>query len=104
MSIEMTSTLPEPVAGSEFSTEQKEYLTGLFAGIAARGQRFSDIDAASSRKSEDLIFEERVKRELHPLDAYGQVAENAYPNKAPDQEDIFRFKGNGLFFLSPLPH
>jgi ferredoxin-nitrite reductase len=102
MSIEMTSTLPEPAAASEFSPEQKEYLTGLFAGIAARGQRFSDLEAASSRKSEDLIFEERVKRELHPLDAYGQIAENALANKAPDKEEIFRFKWNGLFFLTPV--
>src|ERR1043166_1475138 len=102
MSIEMTSTLPEPAAASEFSPEQKEYLTGLFAGIAARGQRFSDLEAASSRKSEDLIFEERVKRELHPLDAYGQIAENALANKAPDKVEIFRFKWNGLFFLTPV--
>src|SRR5688572_13861432 len=87
-----------------FSAEQKEYLSGLFAGIAARGQRFSDGQDAplETRITEDLIFEERVKRELHPLDAYEQILENAIGNKAPDKEETFRFKWNGLFFLTPV--
>jgi ferredoxin-nitrite reductase len=42
-----------------------------------------------------------VKHELHPLDAYDQILENAATNKAPDKEEIFRFKWNGLFFLTP---
>src|ERR1043165_6627162 len=92
------ATLPETAAG--FSAEQKEYLAGLFAGVAARGQKFSD--AAPTPKDEDHIFEERVKRELHPLDAYDQIVENAIGNKAPDKEDLFRFKWNGLFFLTPV--
>ena len=50
------ATLPEPTAG--FSAEQKEYLAGLFAGTAVRGQKFSD--AAPAPSHEDLIFEERV--------------------------------------------
>src|SRR4029453_6809036 len=50
---------------------------------------------------DDLIFEERVKRELHPLDAYQQLLDNAASNKAPEKEEIFRFKWNGLFFLTP---
>src|SRR5438093_967118 len=102
MSIEMNATLPEPTASSGFSPEQKEYLTGLFAGIAARGQTFSDAQPAPAERSEDPIFEERVKRELHPLDAYEQIVENALGNKAPQKEDIFRFKWNGLFFLTPV--
>ena len=83
-----------------FTPEQKEYLAGLFAGAAARGQKFSDVEPAPP--NEDLIFEERVKRELHPLDAYEQIVENSVNNKAPDKEDIFRFKWNGLFFLTPV--
>ena len=90
-------------ASPNFTTEQKEYLTGLFAGIAARGQRFSDVEPApSTPKTDDLILEERIKRELHPLDAYPQVVENAIANKPPDKEDTFRFKWQGLFFLSPV--
>ncbi len=94
-------TLPEPIASAGFSAEQKEYLTGLFAGVAARGQKFSDVEPALTAK-EDLILEERIKRELHPLDAYEQIVENAIGNKAPDKEEVFRFKWNGLFFLTPV--
>jgi ferredoxin-nitrite reductase len=96
----MNATLPEPLANAGFTPEQKEYLSGLFAGVAARGQKFSDVEPAP--KNDDLIFEERVKRELHPLDAYEQLVENAIGNKAPDKEDLFRFKWNGLFFLTPV--
>src|SRR5205814_2379325 len=46
--------------------------------------------------------EERVKRDLHPLDAYTRLLDNATANKAPEKEDIFRFKWNGLFFLTPV--
>lgn len=97
----MNSTLPEPLASAGFTAEQKEYLAGIFAGTAARGQRFSDVEP-TPKIAEDLIFEERVKRELHPLDAYEQLLENAIGNKAPDKEEIFRFKWNGLFFLTPV--
>ncbi len=100
----MNSLLPEPLEQAGFTAEQKEYLAGLFAGIAARGVRFSDVEPApaAEAKTEDLIFEERVKRELHPLDAYAQIVENALGNKAPDKEETFRFKWNGLFFLTPI--
>ena len=97
--------LPEPIAAAGFNAEQKEYLSGLFAGVSARGQRFSDVEpapAAPAAPKEELIYEERIKRELHPLDAYEQLVENAMSNKAPDKEDIFRFKWNGLFFLTPV--
>ncbi len=96
----MNSTLPEPSAAG-FSAEQKEYLAGLFAGTAARGQKFSDVEPAPGER-EDEIVEERIKRELHPLDAYEQLVENAVGNKAPDKEEIFRFKWHGLFFLTPM--
>ncbi len=96
-----STTLSERSANTGFTPEQKEYLAGLFAGVAARGQRFSEVEPAST-PPEDLIFEERVKRELHPLDAYDQILENAIGNKAPDKEDTFRFKWNGLFFLTPV--
>ena len=96
----MSTTLPEPLASAGFTPEQKEYLSGLFAGAAARGKTFADVEPAP--QNEDLILEERIKRELHPLDAYDQLAENAMGNKAPDKEDLFRFKWHGLFFLTPV--
>ncbi len=100
-----TTTLPAEFNGQAFSTEQKEYLTGLLAGavVAKGGVRFGDVEPTEGRAAlEDRIFEERVKRELHPLDAYAQILENAVGNKAPDKEEIFRFKWNGLFFLTPI--
>jgi ferredoxin-nitrite reductase len=98
----MNTVLPEPLATAGFTVEQKEYLTGLFAGIAARGKSFADVEPANVSGTEALIFEERVKRELHPLDSYDQIVENAAGNLAPDKEDTFRFKWNGLFYLSPV--
>ena len=95
----MNPTLPEQIAAG-FTPEQKEYLSGLFAGAAARGKSFADAEPLPV--AEDLIAEERIKRELHPLDAYEQIVENAVGNKAPDKEEIFRFKWNGLFFLTPV--
>lgn len=95
----------QSINGQALSSEQANYLTGFFAGVGARGQRFSDLEAAPSGgkqvSHEDLIFEERVKRELHPLDAYPLLLENAAANKAPEKEEIFRFKWNGLFYLTP---
>ncbi len=92
--------------GQSFNAEQKEYLSGLFAGVAARGIGFGDVAPNPAGESkpplDDLIFEERVKRELHPLDAYQQLLDNAVANKAPDKEETFRFKWNGLFFLTPV--
>ncbi|MEO8352792.1 MAG: NirA family protein, partial [Chthoniobacteraceae bacterium] len=100
------TTLPiSTINGAPLDQEQANYLTGFFAGIAARGQRFSDTEPTPQPTEtvslDDLIFEERVKRELHPLDAYPALLEHAAANKAPDKEDLFRFKWNGLFFLTP---
>jgi ferredoxin-nitrite reductase len=102
----MTTTLPlEQIKGEPLTTVQRDYLEGFFAGLAARGLKFSDVESApqpaKTVQPHDLIFEERVKRELHPLDAYPQLLENAAANRAPDKESIFRFKWNGLFYLTP---
>ena len=104
----MSNTLQIPVQhinGDPLNDEQRKFLEGYFAGLAAHGVTFGDVEpvpAAEKQSSlDDLIFEERVKRELHPLDAYDQIVENAVNNKTPDKEEIFRFKWNGLFFLSP---
>jgi ferredoxin-nitrite reductase len=91
--------------GEPLNTEQQKYLEGFFAGLAAQGVTFGDVQSAPAEKKvslDELIFEERLKRELHPLDAYDQIVENALANKTPDKEDIFRFKWNGLFFLTPV--
>jgi hypothetical protein len=102
----MNGTIPiENIKGEALTTAQRDYLEGFFAGLAARGLKFSDVDPtpqpARTVQQADLIFEERVKRELHPLDAYPQLLQNAAANQAPDKESTFRFKWNGLFYLAP---
>ncbi len=101
-----TAALPiNAVNGDPLSPEQTNYLSGFFAGVSARGQRFTDVEGAPAVEKtvshEDLIFEERVKKELHPLDAYPVLLDYAAANKAPEKEEIFRFKWNGLFYLTP---
>ncbi len=102
-----TSSLPfHSIEGTPLSVEQTRYLSGFFSGIAARGLRFSDVAPSASREvlkdqPEELIFEERVKREQHPLDAFPALLDLARANKPPEKDDLFRFKWNGLFFLTP---
>ena len=94
------------VAGQKLSSEQSAYLEGLFAGLRNRGLSFGDVmpnPAAAPAKPnlDDLIPEERLKRELHPLDAYPLLLQHAAANQAPDKENTFRFKWQGLFYLTP---
>ena len=92
--------------GQQFNGEQTQYLEGFFAGMAQRGYSFADLGPVASAQSrvnlEDQTAEERMKREEHPLDSYYRLAENVLHNAAPDKEDTFRFKWNGLFFLTPV--
>lgn len=83
-----------------FTSEQKDYLEGLFAGARARGRAFTDVEPDPAA-AKPLIKEERIKKELHPLDGYQQLLEDAEANKAPDAENAFRFKWHGLFYLTP---
>src|SRR5690349_12954907 len=101
-----TLTLPiQDIKGQPLTAAQRDYLEGFFAGLAARGLKFSDVEPApqpaAGSANENLLFEERVKRELHPLDAYPVLLEHAARNQAPDKENAFRFKWNGLFYLTP---
>lgn len=102
------------IAGQKLTTEQTAYLEGLFAGLQNRGLTFGDVmpnPAAMSGKAgvgaaadlvlDDLIPEERIKREIHPLDTYPLLLQHAAANQAPDKETTFRFKWHGLFFLTP---
>jgi ferredoxin-nitrite reductase len=97
----------QEIQGAPLNGEQRSYLEGLFAGMRDRGLLFTDVEpnpaAAPSALTlpENLIAEERIKRELHPLDAYQNLLEFAAANRPPDKEEIFRFKWNGLFYLSP---
>ncbi len=105
----MSSPLPiEQIKGEQLNGEQRSYLEGFFSGLQNRGFSFGDVmpnpaAQASATKPDlsSLIAEERIKHELHGLDAYPRLLEHAAANKAPDKEDLFRFKWHGLFFLTP---
>ncbi|CAF0700838.1 NirA family protein [Candidatus Methylacidithermus pantelleriae] len=88
---------------------QERYLQGFFAGLAERGISFWDAVSQEASlatsppvESPSLTFEERVKKEEHPLDSYYRLLEHAEANRAPDREHTFRFKWYGLFYLSPV--
>jgi len=96
------------IKGQKLTEEQNSYLEGFFAGLANRGFAFGDVEknpvsgtGDQSKIDANLIFEERVKHELHPLDAYPLLLEHAASNQAPERENIFRFKWQGLFYLTP---
>lgn len=103
--------MPTPIQeieGQALNGQQKNYLDGFFTGIQQRAAVFADLFPAASTsaapEAEEKIVtaEERIKNEEHPLDSYYRLLENAKAGKAPDKEEIFRFKWNGLFFLTPV--
>jgi ferredoxin-nitrite reductase len=94
----------DSIQGEKLTQEQSAYLDGFFAGLRERGVTFANVapnPVQAVADTADLILEERVKRELHPLDAYPLLLEHAVANKAPEKENIFRFKWHGLFYLTP---
>ena len=95
-----------PAIGEDFSSEQKRYLEGFFAGIAAGRVSFGDLAPAPAAPAgpalDELTKEERIKRELHPFDAIEQLVLDARWNAKPEPESVFRFKWNGLFWLNPV--
>ncbi len=108
--------MPTPIQeieGKPLNTEQAHYLDGFFSGIQQRAIVFADlfpkleasaVDAASETDDEEVMVtaEERIKNEEHPLDSYYRLVENARRDTPPDKEEVFRFKWNGLFYLTPV--
>lgn len=96
------------IDGCLLNSEQKMYLGGFFKGLQNKGLRFDEIEPDPTRDAshsasdlDDLIAEEKIKKSKFPLDSFDQIRENAHSNKAPEKEDIFRFKWHGLFYVSP---
>jgi ferredoxin-nitrite reductase len=103
------------IAGEKLTTEQSRYLEGFFAGLKQRGVAFKDIEPVAGVATpalpapapgafalpENATNEEKLKQELHPLDAYPLLLEDAEVNRAPEKPNIYRFKWNGLFWLAP---
>ncbi len=99
----------QQISGQPLNPEQTAYLEGLFAGLRNRGLGFGDLPAASpvslapaGPDVSEFTDQERIKRELHPLDAYSLLLQHAASNQAPDPDNAFRFKWQGLFYMSPM--
>jgi len=107
-----------------FSAEQKEYLLGFFAGAMQRGARPFVGHTSSGLLTDDpstrtanlvepieetfhrtpvseLCREELWKYQQNPLDIWDKLLVHASENRAPEAEDIFRFKFHGLFYVAP---
>jgi ferredoxin-nitrite reductase len=94
----------QEIDGATLSPVQRKYLSGFFAGVQARGLSFGDVQQAPAGDPDagDLTFEEGVKREKHPLDAWQNLLTASTLPTAPSKEDAFRFKWHGLFYLTPV--
>ena len=106
-------TITEPVNG--FTSEQKEYLAGFLEGIARRNVAMQtaaavEREGSSSRSREETIFgtpladvtkQERWKHEEHPLDGWDRILEHAEADKLPSEENTYRFRNFGMFFVGP---
>lgn len=114
---------PEPIAdAAAFSAQQKDYLQGFAAGLAAIdalpfvGADAAGADGASGATHvtepatwfgwplDEITREEQLKRERDPLDIWDTLVAHARENKPPEGGDIFRFKFFGLFWVAPAQH
>lgn len=101
--------VPEPPAG--FTPEQKEYLAGFLAGVAQLhlASNAGAVTAAAASSEEgvfgtplaDATKQERWKHEEHPLDGWDRILAHAEADKLPDEENTYRFRNFGLFFVGP---
>lgn len=106
----------------QFTAEQKEYLAGLLAGMARRVQdpyvgltpagTFSADPACGSPNLaaaptfhgtpvEELCKQERWKYQEHGLDCWDRILAHAEKGQFPDEENTFRFRYYGLFYVAP---
>jgi ferredoxin-nitrite reductase len=117
----MSAQLSFPTLGqstSSFSTEQKEYLDGMMAGLAQRKlypfahqlpQATATTATAAEEKEEtfhgfpisDLCKQELWKHAKHGLDGWERLMEHSRAGTMPGEEDSFRFRFFGLFNVSP---
>jgi ferredoxin-nitrite reductase len=114
-----------PIAPSGcFTDEQKEYLAGFIAGVAQRGVspcvgadlavQLTAAPAAGGPNPAmpagqtvhgiplaDVTKQERWKHEEHGLDSWDRILEHAEGDKFPDEENTFRMRFHGLFYVAP---
>ncbi len=99
-----------------FSTVQKQYLEGFFAGVNQRpgflGQNASGQftgDPAEAVEPEvygtpvdELCKEEQIKYERNGLDVWDTLVANSELDQFPEAADMFRYKFYGLFHVKPV--
>jgi ferredoxin-nitrite reductase len=92
---------------TEFSTEQKEYLAGFLAAVASRELAPAAPVAAPAAETiygtplADVTKQEVWKHEEHPLDGWDRVLAHAEADQLPNEEDTYRLRNFGLFFVGP---
>jgi ferredoxin-nitrite reductase len=109
----------------EFTSEQKHYLQGFFAGVCQRGpipfagetaDGLITADPSAGQRNlavapaeemwhntpvTDLAREERWKYEQDPFTIWEKVLQYSSYNQAPSEDDKFRLKYFGLFHVAP---
>ncbi|HLP77463.1 MAG TPA: NirA family protein [Candidatus Paceibacterota bacterium] len=121
----MSTTETTEQLAKGFTPEQKEYLVGFMEGIARRNLvPFVGVTADGSvvadpalggknlaAPAEEMIFgtpladatkQERWKHEEHPLDGWDRILAHAEADKLPDEENTYRFRNFGMFFVGPV--
>lgn len=114
-----------PHRSGEFSAEQKEYLSGFMAAVAQRGLwpyvganeagQFTADPATGGPNLAEPATEETIhgfprsevtkqelwKHEENPLDSWDRLLAHAEANRFPNEEDTFRFRYFGMFYVAP---
>ncbi len=102
---------------SSFTSNQKQYLEGFFAGVNQRpgmpflGQnasgQFTDSPAEAVEQTvfgtpiDELCKEELIKHEQNGLDVWDTIIADSEADRFPSGGDTFRYKFHGLFHVAP---
>ena len=100
---------------SEFSSVQKQYLEGFFAGVNQRpgclGQNASGQFTGDPAEAveptvhgtpvDELCKEEVIKHERNGLDVWDSIVADSEAGRFPQGGDLFRYKFFGLFHVTP---
>jgi ferredoxin-nitrite reductase len=102
-------------AAMSLTQEQKEYLQGFTAGLAAASAvpigtpDLPSIGSSSPSQPpswfgwplDEITREELLKREENPLDIWDKLLAHAQHDQPPQAGDVYRFKFHGLFYVAP---
>jgi ferredoxin-nitrite reductase len=102
----------------DFTPDQKRYLEGFVSGLSAA--RVAKVGGGGGKgeptgpdaihlKAQDrtiaaggkLADQEKVKRDLHPFDAWPKLRGQSEKNEPPKPADNFRWRYFGLFYVAP---